>query len=494
MGRERLCGRIAEARDDDERERAERRRCGHLAEHRVGTHEPGAQGERDENAEIDPGAERCRKREPRRAERLVEHDFQADVERDRGQRRDHRRRRVATRLKTGARRGDQHDGEQADVIGAEHPRSRLRVFGREAPAHENRLHDQVGKDEKGDEERRGERNGQRHRPVLRAQGGIGRAARYRAAHLRQQHGAGGDADHADRQLVDAVGVVDGGRAAGRQQRGDDRICEQRDLHAGRADHGGNERLEELPGVGVPARTHRRRGDAGAMRGERHLREFQNAGESDAGRRRVGGVRKQEGDAERRHHGQVEQHRREGCRRKSAVGIERARLQRHQRDEQQIGKGDARQRYREVELARIGAEARRQQIDQRRRERPGERQQQDLRGEQQREHATGEGARLGCALRLQHARIGRHESRVERAFAENGAKMIGQSEGDDKSVVEQAAAEHGRQNDVAKKSGQAGQQREAADRKQIADHSAARPIRVAASARSPSSIERCRATM
>ena len=76
----------------------------------------------------------------------------------------------------------------------------------------------------------------------------------------QQHGAGGDADHADRELVEPIGVVERRHRAGRQERGDDRVGEHRDLHAGRADDRGPERLEETP--------HRRRSRRGRVEDRR----------------------------------------------------------------------------------------------------------------------------------------------------------------------------------------------------------------------------------
>ena len=63
-------------------------------------------------------------------------------------------------------------------------------------------------------------------------------------HLGQQHGADRDADHADGKLVDAVGVIERGERAGRQERGDQRVGEKRKLHAAAPMIAGPERLEE----------------------------------------------------------------------------------------------------------------------------------------------------------------------------------------------------------------------------------------------------------
>ena len=73
----------------------------------------------------------------------------------------------------------------------------------------------------------------------------------RLRHLRHQHGADRNADHADRQLVDAVGVIERRQRAGGEEARDDGVGEQRQLRAGRADRRRHERLEEAPHVVVP---------------------------------------------------------------------------------------------------------------------------------------------------------------------------------------------------------------------------------------------------
>ena len=53
-----------------------------------------------------------------------------------------------------------------------------------------------------------------------------------------------------------------------------------------------------------------------------------------------------------------------------------------------------------------------------------------------------------ALLFQHARIGGHEGGVERAFAEDGAEMVGQAERDGEGVGEHARAKDRAHHDVA----------------------------------------------
>ena len=73
-----------------------------------------------------------------------------------------------------------------------------------------------------------------------------------------------------------------------------------------------------------------------------------AGDQHAPGRRVSGGRKEGRERERRHHRQIEQDRRRGRRREALQRIEDAAIERHQRDQQQIGKGDAREIDRERE--------------------------------------------------------------------------------------------------------------------------------------------------
>ena len=77
---------------------------------------------------------------------------------------------------------------------------------------------------------------------------------------------------------------------------------------------------------------------------------------------MAGGREERGERQRRHHRQIEQDRRRRGRGETVQRVEHAAIERHQRDQQQIGKGDAREIDRERETARIAREARRQQRD------------------------------------------------------------------------------------------------------------------------------------
>ena len=75
-------------------------------------------------------------------------------------------------------------------------------------------------------------------------------------------------------------------------------------------------------------------------------------------------------------------------------------------------------------------------------------QRDLRSEQSVKIWLAKCARRLRPVAWQDLRIAGHIGGVERALAENGAKMVRQAEGDDKSVGDEARAEHGGEHHVA----------------------------------------------
>ena len=156
-------------------------------------------------------------------------------------------------------------------------------------------------------------------------------------------------------------------------------------------------------------------------------------------------------------------------RETVQGVEDAAPQRHQRDQQQIGKRDARQRHRQRKLVRLARKARRQELDHLRGEQQRQRQQHDLRREQQREDAVAELVRRPLAFLGADPRIGRNKSGIERALGEDGTEMIRQPEGDEKRVGRRPGAKDGGEHDVAHEAGQTRQQRVAADGENLLEH-------------------------
>ena len=123
---------------------------------------------------------------------------------------------------------------------------------------EHSAHDHVGHGEKACDERDRQQQREIERTVL-------RSCRRRVVvgdqvlrHLRQQHGADRDADHADRQLIEAIGVVQRRQRAGRQECRDDGVGEQRELGAHRAERRRSQRTEEFPDILVELKRRKAR--------------------------------------------------------------------------------------------------------------------------------------------------------------------------------------------------------------------------------------------
>ena len=290
-----------------------------------------------------------------------------------------------------------------------------------------------------------------------------------ARHLGQEHDADRDADDADRQLIDAVGVIERRERAGRQKRRDDRVGEQRELHPARADDRRPQRLEETPGRLVELGHLQTQAETVLLGVDTDEKRLQNAGGKHAPGRRVTRGREQSGESERADHANVEENRRRGRRGKALVGVERARDEGFERDQCQIGKGDARERHREIEAHRIVGESGRQYPHDRWRKSERNREQHELHDHHPRGNPVGEAPRHVGAIPLQRAGIGGHERGAERALGENRAEMIGQPECDKKSVGDRPGAEDRRHNDVADETGDAGSEREPADGEDAPDH-------------------------
>ena len=127
------------------------------------------------------------------------------------------------------------------------------------------------------------------------------------------------------------------------------------------------------------------------------------------------------------------------------------------------------------MLRVAGKTRRQQVDRLRREQERQRQQHDLRRQQQGEDAVAEQFRRRIAALGADARIGRDERGVEGAFGENGAEMVRQPERDKEGVGDGTGAEDRRQHDVAHETGQAREQRIAADGEDPIEHCCLVPL-------------------
>ncbi len=200
------------------------------------------QAEQDQHVDPDPGG--GGEREALHPQRSRQHHLQADIDRDRGERGDDRRAAVLAGVEA---RHDAADEQLPPAAPARRPpgprRSGPAASASKAPRWNSAVMIRSGTS------RNATANGARGRARSRWRGSAPACARPgrrgdAPAHLRQQHRTGGDADHHEGQLVEPVGVVERRDRAGRQERGDDRVGEHRDLHAGRADHRRSQHPEE----------------------------------------------------------------------------------------------------------------------------------------------------------------------------------------------------------------------------------------------------------
>ncbi len=295
------------------------------------------------------------------------------------------------------------------------------------------------------------------------------AGRDPAAHLRQQHRAGGDGDDAERQLIEPVGIVERRDRPGRQPARDDRVGEGRDLESGRSDHGRAEHFEEALQRRIEPRHGQRRHHPDPAAAPPQQEELQHARDRDAPGGGIGGVREQDAQRQRRQHGEVQEHRCPGRHGEVTVGIEDARQQGHQGHEQEVGEGDPRQRHRQGEALAPLLEARRQGMDDVRHQRQGEVQQHELNDQHQGEDPVGEAPGGPRGARLREGCIGRDEGGVERPLAEDRTEVVRQAEGDDEGVGDRPGAHDGRHHHVPGEAGDAGDERPPADGEDGADH-------------------------
>ena len=134
-------------------------------------------------------------------ERSHQCDFQRDIDRDAGQRRLHRRSRVLAGIERRNRAADGHERDQADGVGRQGRAGGSGIRLRERAAGKHRTHDDIGHGQESRHERHREQQREFERPPLRGRRAGSVIGGEPPRHFRQQHGADGNSDHADRQLV-----------------------------------------------------------------------------------------------------------------------------------------------------------------------------------------------------------------------------------------------------------------------------------------------------
>ncbi|MNM92820.1 hypothetical protein D3C81_1051670 [compost metagenome] len=222
----------------------------------------------------------------------------------------------------------------------------------------------LGKDRQGQRRRHADQQYHAQRPVDGGGKGLGVATGMQARQAGQDHRADGNAEGAQRQFRQAVSVVQPGHTTGLQEGRQHGIQQQVDLadrHAEqRRQHQRHDPLDAL----VLAVRPRDRQQLDARKKRQLEQQLGHAGDEHAPGQRHDRLVEIRGEQHgRADHADVEQHRREGRHREAPVAVEDATAEGGQRDQQQVGKGDAQQLAGQGELFRLAAKARREQHDQ-----------------------------------------------------------------------------------------------------------------------------------
>ena len=284
-----------------------------------------------------------------------------------------------------------------------------------------------------------------------------------AGQLGQDHRAQRHAENAEWKLDQPVGVIQPTDAAGDQKRGDQGIDQQIDLRHRGAEQGRQHQLQHLLhalGGPTPARSRQQF----QPQQERHLKsQLHDAGDEYAPgqphhRLRHAGSQPQRGGD----HGQVEQHRRDRRNGELAATVQHPAGQGGQRDEQQIGKGDAQHLHRQLVFVGIDGEARRKQQDQQWRGQHADG------GDGEQDRAQGAGHLIHQFLHFRWGALGlvfrehRHEGLRERPFGEQPAQEVGDAKRHEEGVGTGSGAEQLGVDHVADEAGDAGQRGHGAD--------------------------------
>jgi hypothetical protein len=172
--------------------------------------------------------------------------------------------------------------------------------------------------------------------------------------------------------------------------------------------------------------------------------------------------------------QVEQDGGRGRRGEAVHRVEQAALEGGQRDEHQVGEGDARQLHRQAEMRGIGAETWGYDMQDGGREDLAQDQEDDEGGEQAGEGVLREAHRVFAAFLRDHAGEQRHEGGAEGAFGEQRAEQVRQAEGDEEGVAGGAGAERRRGEDFPNEAQHAADHGVAADGRDAAEQGHANP--------------------
>ena len=287
-----------------------------------------------------------------------------------------------------------------------------------------------------------------------------------ARHIRQQHDANGDADDGERQLIEAVGIVEL-RHRPRLHRRDHGADHDVELRDAARDHAGDAQRDQPTDSLGHARAAQAQPKSDPVHAPDEVCELQNTGDRDAEGLRDAAVgvvleAQREADEDCRGQHEVEDDRDRRTLGEAPEGVQHARHQCDERHAEQVRESDPGQQHREIKLRRIVAETGRQQIHQPRHENHGECREGDQNQHQPGHRFFGEGARRVLALAFKALGEQRDERRVECTLAEQSPEEVRKPECDVEGVGHPSRAKCGCEQDVADEAQDAAQHGETAD--------------------------------
>src|SRR6185437_1701606 len=271
---------------------------------------------------------------------------------------------------------------------------------------------------------------------------------YLARQRGQDRRADRDANYRERQLVEPVGVIEIGNRAGREERGDRGRDDEVELRHPGTEDARQHQAQHAFHLVREARQRQREAEPRLVAGDHQPKELREARERQRPGQRFAGQRPNEN--QRPDEKDIEQHRRRRRRGEALDRIQNAALQRRQRDEEQIGKGDPRQPDGEREFLRMRAKPRRQYVEQ-----PGGREfarqdEEEQRRKQDRHRILGEALGVGLAVLRDHPGKERNERGGERTLGKEAAEEIGEALRDEERVGHRPRAEEGGGQDIPDK--------------------------------------------
>lgn len=203
-----------------------------------------ADGEQHNEQQIDPCANGGGQREPDLRQRSNQRDFQRDIDGHTGQRGLDGRRGILAGVESGDGAPDQNKRNKPDRVSCKRRAGGGRIGLRECTPRKHGAHDDVRHDKKSGDERDREQQREIERAPLRSDSSLMIARGNPPGHFRQQYSSDGNADDADRQLVEPVRIVQRRQRASGEERCDDGVREQRDLRSHRTECRRPERTEK----------------------------------------------------------------------------------------------------------------------------------------------------------------------------------------------------------------------------------------------------------